>query len=391
MSEDDRDEENDRLEEEMLSEENENEDVEAGFAVVPPVEASTQEGLDEYGEEPRQLQARDHTYLPGASHPLMPESLLSSGNKKRRTARSCSLLQSDNDDGLVQIPLLVLPPGVVIFPGSTLPIRLRHTRWIQYLGNKVAFSRRGGTEEICIGVLTQVNPIASGRRQSSARSSWMRTGIDRRRSEHIVNILKNMNVLLADDEAGDNDEEEESESSEEEEVRHQPPRDPLLGRIGTMVTIINTHGDAVTDSSDWTSQEGSRVWRQPTDQLVVTALGTGRFGVVKSADNGESGRSNTLSAAGHYDGDLSAMVRFYCVQEMCDDELIFPPLQLLPSAGRPLHATTTRHDRIIHSLSNVSSIPNFVLQTCGLRKLLPTCKSYRTGEQFKGTDVETRG
>jgi hypothetical protein len=370
MSDDDRDEENVRLEEEQSSDEHDQEDAEA-VAVVPPVEEESTQGLDdEYSEEPRQLQARDHTYLPGVSHPLMPESLLSSSNKKRRIARSSLVLQSDNDDGLVELPLLVLPPGVVIFPGSTLPIRLRHTRWIQYLGNKVAASRRGGTEEICIGVLTQVNPVvAPGRRQSSARSSWMRTGIDRRRSEHIVNILQNMNVLL-DDTGGDDAEESES-SEEEEEVRHQPPRDPLIGRIGTMVTIINTHGDSATDSSDWMSQERSRVWRQPTDQLVVTALGTGRFRVVESTDNGESGRSSTLPAAGHYDGDLSSIVRFYRVQEMCDEELPLPPLQSLPFAGRPLSATTTtRHDRIIHSLSSVSSIPNFVLKNMWPWKLV---------------------
>ena len=289
--------------------------------------------------------ARDHTYLPGTSHPLMSESMLLLSARAKRRRSSVHQTNDDNDDdGLVQIPLLLLP-GVVIFPGTTLPIRLLHASWIDYLGQKIDASRRqllgSADEEITIGVLTHIEPET--RRASRQRSSWMRTGIDRRRSTDVMaNILQHFDM----DQLMEENEEEESEEEEEEPTI--APQDPLIGRIGTMVTITNTHETTDTDNSS-----SGVIWRQvsETGQLAVTALGTGRFRVIHAVDEG---RRRPHNSSGYHQHDMSD-VRFYRVQELFDEELPLPPIKLQGTSA-------DRHDRIIDHIASVSPIPKFILQ-----------------------------
>lgn len=325
-------EENDREESELRGENEEHdeeleedEDQIASLQRVAPTEQAA---------TPR---ARDHSYLPGTSHPLMPESLLSSRKRRRSMAKP-------SNNGLIEVPLLVLP-GVVLFPGTTLPIRLRHSRWREYLGRKIEESRRSaGSEEITLGVLTQVVP------EVRQRSSWMRTGIDRRRSSNTVSILQNLGDLL---EVDDDDNEEEEDESDEEDEEERRPQDPLIGRIGTMVTIINTHGDATTETNDW-SRGGT--WQENSNQLVVTALGTGRFRVAQFVEDGRG-----------YQG--IGMVRCYRVQELCDEELPLPPVT------RPMNPTAGRHQQIINHLAAVSPIPKFVFSRMWPWKLVEEIQS----------------
>jgi hypothetical protein len=211
-------------------------------------------------------QARDHAYLPGASHPLMPESILESRKRRRSTLTKRTSSYDDLDFGLVQVPILLLP-GVVVFPGTTLPLRFHdyQRRWMQYLGEKIEASRRGSSEEIVIGVLTKVIP------ESRQRLSWMRTGI--RRGREIVNVLHEIEDLIEQEAGLRVDSNTTSSSSSDDDGSE--PSDPLVGRVGCLVTIINTHGDSTADTDEWDQGTGG-LWRRPIErgQLVVTALGT---------------------------------------------------------------------------------------------------------------------
>ena len=252
----------------------------------------------------------------------------------------------------IQIPILLVK-NVVVFPGTVLPLRLHQDRWVEYLGQKIDASRRLGTDEgITIGVVTDVEDSdAELRRASQQRNSWMRTTIDRRRSVDIMNVLQHFDMerLFNSD-----DDEEDEVGSDEDEVEAEAPVganarrptdsqcDQLLGRIGTLVTIANTH--------ETTTDLGSRgLWRQASGrgELVVTALGTGRFRVMQAVDDGRH-RPNRVD---HCMSD----VRFYRVELLCDEELPLPPIV-------PQGSVSNHHNRIIDKLASVSMIPKFILE-----------------------------
>jgi ATP-dependent protease La (LON) substrate-binding domain/Yippee zinc-binding/DNA-binding /Mis18, centromere assembly len=272
--------------------------------------------------------ARDHTYLPGTSHPLMSESMMNA-RKSRRSLASPGGAHVDviNADGdgcgrCMQVPILWVK-NVVVFPGTVLPLRLHQDRWVEYLGPKIDASRRLGTdEEITIGVVTEVETEL--RRASQQRNSWMRTGIDRRRSEDVLNILQHFDLERLsqneDDEEEEDDDETESDEMEDDapiaaNARRlaDPPSNPLLGRVGTLVTITNTH-ETIADLGS------SELWRQASgsSELAVTALGTGRFRVVQAVDDGR----HHPNGVDHFNSE----VRFYRVEEMWDEELPLPPI-----------------------------------------------------------------
>lgn len=297
--------------------------------------------------------ARDHTYLPGTSHPLMSESMMNA-RKNRRSLSSpggskVDAHTADGDDcgRCIQVPILLVK-NVVVFPGTTLPLRFHQDRWVDYLGQKIDASRRLGTDEgIQIGVVTEVDTVV--RRASQERNSWMRTGIDRRRSADVINILQHfdMEQLLHNDDEEDeaeNDDEMEGEAPVAAGVRRPTDsyRDPLLGRVGTLVTIANTH-ETTTDLGS------SGLWRQAngSSELVVTALSTGRFRVMQAVDDGRRHPNGV-------DHDNSE-VRFYRVEEMWDEELPLPPIV-------PQGSVSNHHDRLINNLAPVSMIPEFILK-----------------------------
>lgn len=205
---------------------------------------------------------KEHAYLPGTSHPLCPEVL-----QRNRPCRSQTIKQSP----FTELAILEIP-GVVIFPGSTLPIRLHNPSWIRYIGERIEESRNGGTAEVRIGILTQQADVAAP--QGRQRRSWMRTGLDGRRSAILRRLLQEDQLL------GESSEEEASETPQDTTMNSS--KDPIVGRYGTVVTIANTHedslGEEMTDRNLARPRNGgSRVWRRySTDrqQLVFTAVGT---------------------------------------------------------------------------------------------------------------------
>lgn len=350
--------------------------------------------------EARFGRARDHTYLPGTSHPLMSESMLMARKRRRAAAGTNAAGQQQpmntDEDGLITIPLMLLP-GVVLFPGTTVPIRLTQDRWIEYLRPKIQASRQFGLdEEIIIGVMAPPSTTSNSRRRNSSfdnadnraqrstrqRVSWMRRAFTEgsRQVNGLHQHLNNLEqVLLMDNDESSHDDEESDNDSEGnndddyQEVSRRTTRDPLIGRVGTLVTITHTHETTTTDPL--TSNSGSPWHRQSTtdrDPLIVTALGTGRFRVVQSLDDngGRPQPSYTL-----YDHAPPSDIRFYRVQRMWDEDLPLPPLGRLYQGNMTTTTTSNttpsnRHDRIIEHLATVSMIPKFVLQTMWPWKLV---------------------
>jgi hypothetical protein len=115
--------------------------------------------------------------------------------------------------------------------------------------------------------------------------------------------------------------------------------DPAIGRIGTMVTVLYTHGDDLS-RPEHRPLGSSHVWRQHGHELIITARGTSRFRVVKAAP-AEAGPTSS--------------VRRYLVEELTEDEMARPTLALPPfSGGLPT----------ISILSRTAPIPEFVWRRC---------------------------
>lgn len=370
--------------------------------------------------------AREHTYLPGTSHPLFPENLLSqrrrhrnssfvhtldndNQGKRNRTSQRQTGLKNDSHTsmsstscpafeeeqkqqrpGFVELAILELR-NVVLFPGSTIPIRLQNPAWIDYLGRKIDASRmlRGISslessapdEEVRLGILTHVEETSttSVRDSQRQRMSWARTGINRLQGQRLSLVLQQYLLDSDNDHEDASDDAERNEGysaddSDEHMLRRRTNngnnssnnnshedantrQDPVIGRIGTIATITYTHeadddGDIVVDA---VGDSQSRVWQsQRSRQIVVTALGTGRFRIVSRADDNR----NTL-------------LRLYEVEELDDEPLSYPsvclsqrPVQSIPvsvSTSSPSSCYYMEHqERLIQNLAAVTAIPTFV-------------------------------
>ena len=258
---------------------------------------------DTTGTTAEQLQrARDHSYLPGPSHPLLHgEAALQGGSSHNlnygpEDGHNPHLLQqapATKQKPLTEIPILELP-GVVLFPGCTLPIRLSNRPWIQYLGRQIDASRKVGNPDfgrtVQLGILTlEDNPtIAAQQRQ---RSYWLRRGVtNTQRQRRLSRILQRELLGIEEDTTSSNEEEDEGVDGNNNHNHNANSRrhlHPYIGRVGTIATITYTHGDAVLDdSSDQnnrnSSTSNSGVWQHHAEQqreLIIKAVGTTRFQV----------------------------------------------------------------------------------------------------------------
>lgn len=155
-----------------------------------------------------------HSYLPGTGNPLFPASLL---EQQRRHDQDGRKPKSTGASDLQELAILELD-SVVLFPGSTLPLRLRHSPWIDYLGPKIDDSRGHPTEQVRIGIVTHVRTI--DRRRSSVLRMSVTTGTGQSQQEQqglLALINMNANILEDDDDDDDYDENEEEESEVEDD------------------------------------------------------------------------------------------------------------------------------------------------------------------------------
>ena len=313
---------------------------------------------------------RDHSYLPGASHPLHTVDTTSSAIDNSTAEDVCP-----RSPPTTELTVLELD-GVVLFPGSTFPLRLSRA-WAQHLDEQIQASRMtpGQAPPVRLGVLTHQRPPVSP--EMRRRQSWTRQGFGpvrlRRFSQQLIQELGDVDELSS---GSDNDNEESSEEPpppRQEELlllpdrprenrnnirfpsdssstvstttSHGGDRFGYVHRIGTIVTVISTHGDEATDSA--------HVWRPLAEgeQLVLTTLATGRFRIVGYAGNEDvhvmhrHGRNN------------DSLVPTYLVQELDDHVTPLPPVM-----KHPFVATSgmKRESRVIRSLSEISAIPEFV-------------------------------
>lgn len=169
---------------------------------------------DERNDDPYPL-PRDHSYLV-AAHPLVVN--------KRHSERHKS--SHNSLDPFFELAVLELF-GVVLFPGSTIPVKLRDRSLIEYLGRQI---------EVC--------------REAPHLLSEVRLGI----------LTYNHNHSEVD--------------------RY------YVGRIGTIATIKYTHEHSdLNNSTD--SLNTSHMWRryQEGNELIFTAVGTRRFIIVEPSSN----------------------------------------------------------------------------------------------------------
>ena len=291
---------------------------------------------------PQDLPApREHSYLVGASHPLVAEGSLRKHPQQERNSKS----------PFIDLAILELH-GVVLFPGSTIPIKIRDRALIRHLGRQIDRCRRSpeGQSVVRLGILThEAAPIrrSTATRRSMQdqrrRGSWMRTGIAGGQGQRMSLVLQDEFPLeIANDAPG--------------QLNH-----PFIGRVGTIATIKYTHEES-DDRISGDSISSSQVWRRHEEgsELVVTAVGTSRFQVVLSdQDEGSEG------------------LRTFQVDEWVDQPLSFPPI------GRPMVSApserekSTAHshqlihqDRIVWNLSMVTPVPYFVYQSVWPWKLM---------------------
>jgi hypothetical protein len=254
-------------------------------------------------EQPQPL-ARDHSYL-DASHPLLPEnpSFLSGSNQWQGGTSSIDnkddnsffarTFQQERKDPF-QLAILELR-GVVLFPGSSIPIKLQNKSMIRYLGRQIQLCRTHPElqPKVELGIMAQqeetflldmpivIRRLADGR---IVRDGDMRVGNARFR------IFQRGNQYQAP--TPQNNRYAEPQSSE---IR----QDPYIGRIGTIATVRHTHER--TDNTRPTVVASSSVagssslWTQYEDvnELVLTAVGTSRFRIVDVVnDDSNSTRGN---------------------------------------------------------------------------------------------------
>jgi hypothetical protein len=156
--------------------------------------------------------------------------------------------------------------------------------------------------------------------------------------------------------------------------------DHLIGRIGTTATIIFTHEEAanpveVPSENNRTGRQSSMVWRRRTSELVVTAIGTSRFRIVRSL------RDTNSSARGQ----PQRMVPLYEVEEIVDVNLSFPH-QLIQSPGdlkspmfSPIHMRDNDAETDNQAGNHVEEDTNQCLPFNDVSKRNFTHLSYRSG------------
>ena len=300
--------------------------------------------------------AREHSYLPGNSHPLLVPSAAGGGgpSSPRATQHNAAsknkrarLVDEDSANGngevegggfdystraqqqLVNIPVLELP-GVVLFPGMTLPIRLRERALIPYLARQIELCRTTPhlQPQVRIGIITYLPYNHRVNRRQSRADGRQRDQQQRRRRRRRRFYLRRRSQPSADDSPSSSSDEEDVRNVDEsrhvdhsgspqEPERAAASRNPLVSRIGTIATVAYTHELAALDNPTLgDSIESTRqIFRNHLDdnELVVTAIGTNRFRVVSYVQE-----------------ESFADLNVFQVEEIIDRPLCLPRL------GRPL-------------------------------------------------------
>lgn len=292
--------------------------------------------------------ARHHSYLPPTSLLLQETRSCQFVTNHDRT-RNTTTTQSD----IRVLPVLELP--FVIFPGSTLPLRLTDTTLQAHLRHAIQKATTEVTSKedayVFIGILLQQeesqtqpssSPSPSNRnptnhtdqqqqlqqqqlqqqqqqqqqRVNQRRRSWMRQGYGperlRRISQRVIQELGE-EQMLEEHVMEPHEDREPSEDSENDGEHHVPPiflpsgaqpsaNNPYFGRIGTLANVIYVHdNNNVHDSC-----------------LTITAQGVGRFRILASTSGQGVVERAHLPRIENYHGQLIAGIRMFQVQIIYD-------------------------------------------------------------------------
>ncbi|GAX10195.1 cereblon [Fistulifera solaris] len=268
-------------------------------------------------------------------------------------------------------------PGILLFPGSLFPLRLSDAAWVNYLGTQITISRKCPSQagDVCLGIL------AAKKERSLDRRSWTRQAFGpdrlRRLSMQLIQELGDLDDL-SDDESNETEEPMRSLNNPLEDTsttvdpsssspRQQQDRCGYIGRVGTIVTVMNTHGD---EAGNHNTSDSSSVWRSVNEdgQLVLTTLATSRFRILGycSADD-EAILYERAILQQSFRRFFSANVPTFVVEVMEER-----PFEIPTSIQRPIVSSQrskqkwSQNGDIISSLAMITPFPEFIY-----RKLLP--------------------
>jgi cereblon len=323
---------------------------------------------------------REHAYLP-TSHPLY-------------TSLRASAARTSNIQELAVLEL----PGIILFPGSVFPLRFSPSdaAWVEYLGKQITISRQCPSQagEVRLGILT-AKPSPESERTLSLdrrRHSWTRQAFGpdrlRRLSMQLIQELGNLDDL-SDDESNETEQPSASEnipSGDTSSTVDQQPSSPTnnvlgrlrqqdrcgyIGRVGTIVTVMNTHGD---EAGNHNTSDSSSVWRSVNEdgQLVLTTLATSRFRILGycSTDDEATMYERTILQRS-FRRSFSAKVPTFIVEVMEERQFKNPTIIQRPIvSSHRSKQKRTRDGDIISSLAMITPFPEFIYRKIWPHRLI---------------------
>jgi hypothetical protein len=305
-------------------------------------------------------QARHHTYLPGAIHPISVDPAVPPYSE-----------EVDRHE------LAVLEwPDSVVFPGMVIPVRFSDPNWIAYLQTQILQHAATPQHPVRFGLL-----LGDGRRPSPPpRRSWARQGQGpaalRRWSQQLIQEMAaegesnaavwdpNVVWLPPHPSSSSARSSRRSWTPDDESDTFATPTDPFVGRIGTIVTVLYRHGnDALLDHR-----------RSGSPHLIVTAMGTSRFRIV-----GYRSRADHDAYVRLHQRPIS--LKYFQIEEIRDRPLPFPRLA---------HGCVSRNDGHGYAaqrrhLALVSPYPSWVVDKLWPWKLVASILvSLQNGPAFVG-------
>jgi hypothetical protein len=234
--------------------------------------------------------------------------------------------------------------GVVLFPGSTIPIKLRNRSMIQYLGRQIQQCRMHPNlqPKVELGILTFSETILNQEDISNDDPEYRVAPLLWRQRAH--NPYSRMLGRL-------NQHRSPPQNPRYRENRNDSPSvpvNPYVGRIGTVATVRHTHERTKTwTENDSNHNNNNAIWShyENTNELVFTAIGTSRFRIVRAVDD-----RNTI----------------FLVEELVDDAMARPysrrlfssiPDQFKNNECREKDVQLYRQSLMAWNLSQVTPLP----------------------------------
>ena len=331
--------------------------------------------------------AKNHPYLPTAQ-PLFPEEWITAGKHIQRLngddrngfaeedldaeANECNMSELSN---IKLAPLAMFEmDGIVLFPGATLPLRLRDRNWVAYLGALIDDARglygshqgtAGRMGEVRMVILPHVTPGTrhTGRRRPregrGRTGRWrvdlirrgvtaLRSRVRRHTSERIETDMGHQpsraetdDMRVVQDGAGldiargnshlQNQSSEQSSDEESESGIFRPTvrpasggDDPLIGRIGTLATVTFTHEETIPSRGTPRGHRSSSLVNGG-EELVLTVFGTQRCRVIRPANDVKN----------------QHLVPVYDVEAIDDCSATLPPAWMMQPPGNARCSITT--------------------------------------------------